>query len=172
MEGFINRLSKDFPGLDFIAGKVFCWSPVKNQITYNPTKGQPAGRWAVLHELGHALMDHKSYGSDFELVKLEVAAWQKAKELEKKYGQKISPEHIQNCLDTYREWLYRRSLCPACGNSSLQQSPTSYRCFNCHTVWKVTAARFCRPYRKTVDSKEPTVESLKLSSQTKYLSFN
>src|ERR1700722_15355229 len=149
MDSLINQLKIDFPKLKFSAGTNFCWSPATQEIVYNPAKPKPSGRWAVLHELGHALLDHTNYSYDFELVKLEVAAWHKAQELESQYRQKISPEHIQNCLDTYRDWLYRRSLCPACGNSSLQQSPTRYQCFNCHTVWKVTAARFCRPYRRT-----------------------
>jgi hypothetical protein len=25
-----------------------------------------------------------------------------------------------------------------------------YRCFNCHTVWRVSANRFARTYRKTL----------------------
>jgi ribosomal protein S27AE len=148
MEELIAQLSKDFPDFNFVTGEICCWSPARQEIIYDPDKTDSTSRWTILHELGHALLGHSSYQSDFELLKLEVAAWDRAQELDKTYGQKISLEHIQNCLDTYREWLYRRSLCPTCGNSSLQENPTRYRCFNCHTVWKVTAARFCRPYRR------------------------
>src|ERR1019366_9331000 len=149
MDSLVQKLTKDFPAIQFTAGRIFCWSPAAQEIVYNPSKAKPSGRWAVLHELSHALLGHENYSYDFELIKLEVAAWHKAQEIQSGYGLKISTEHIQNCLDTYRDWLYRRSLCPTCGNSSLQQNPTRYQCFNCHTVWKVTAARFCRPYRRT-----------------------
>src|ERR1700685_747138 len=99
MEKFVSKLSKDFPGFRFVAGTVSCWSPAKQEIIYNPSKASSASRWSVLHEVGHALLGHESYRSDFELLKLEAAAWDKAQELEKKYGQKINTEHIQNCLD-------------------------------------------------------------------------
>ena len=149
MDQYILQLSKDFPGVSFVAGPGFCWSPRKRQIIYAPKETvSPACKWAIWHELGHALLNHFSYASDFELLRLEVAAWQKAEEIAASYKEKIKEDHIQNCLDTYREWLHRRSTCPVCGNRSLQHSAQQYRCFNCHTTWKVSTSRFCRPYRQ------------------------
>jgi hypothetical protein len=55
-------------------------------------------------------------------------------------------------LDTYRDWLYKRSICPTCTAKCLQQGDfVHYRCFNCHTTWRVTASRFCRAYRRQKD---------------------
>ncbi|HUD10390.1 MAG TPA: hypothetical protein VMR28_01815 [Candidatus Saccharimonadales bacterium] len=147
MDDLVQQLSKDFPTVHFQTGKSFRWAPNQKEITYRQD-GKSNGAWTILHELGHALLGHKNYNSDFELLKLEVAAWGKAQELQIKYSQRINPEYIQNCLDTYREWLHRRSTCPMCSNRSLQSSSTEYGCFNCHTSWKVTTARFCRPYRR------------------------
>ena len=45
-----------------------------------------------------------------------------------------------------------RSICPQCTTKALQQSDYAhYRCFNCHTRWRVTPSRFCRAYRTTKD---------------------
>ncbi|MGH7237293.1 MAG: hypothetical protein ACREGF_02045 [Candidatus Saccharimonadales bacterium] len=150
MNQLINRLVDDFPQFTFKFGQNFHWSPVQQQISYNSGALKSSkGIWALFHELGHATLGHKSYKYDFELLAIEIAAWQKALELAKKYGQKISQDHVQDCLDSYREWLHCRSTCPACLNRSVQQNSGEYSCFNCHNVWQVSASRFCRPYRKT-----------------------
>jgi hypothetical protein len=145
----LKQLRKDFPALSFKAGTSHFWSPHDQRITYT-LKGQesPEAVWALLHEVGHAMLGHDRYDSDFELLKLEVAAWQKACELADKYGVSVDEEHVQDCLDTYRDWLHRRSTCPVCGNHSFQKDPAAYECFNCRTIWKVSVSRFCRPYRR------------------------
>lgn len=158
MDKLLSSLKRDHPEIIFTAGKSFRWSPHDNQVTYNPSTEEQNGSWALLHEVGHALLHHSEYNSDFELLKLEVAAWEKAEQIQSKYSVKVDPEHIQSCLDTYREWLYQRSSCPTCNNTCLQTSLSEYRCFNCHSVWNVTVARFCRPYRRMgngVDKKSP-----------------
>lgn len=154
MDDFITSLQKNFPGVTFSKGKSFCWSPATHEIIYNPDNFTEPGIWAVLHELGHSLLGHTNYTSDFGLLRLEVSAWQKAEELSKNYSQTIDKEHIQNCLDTYRDWLHRRSKCPSCNNISLQYDSHHYKCFNCHTIWKVSTSRFCRPYRQLAHHKE------------------
>ena len=154
MDNFIDRLAKDFPHVAFSKGKSFCWSPERHEIIYKSDNFTEPGIWAVLHELGHSLLGHTNYISDFGLIRMEAAAWQKAEELAKQYDQKIDKEHVQNCLDTYRDWLHRRSKCPLCSNVSLQYDSNHYRCFNCHTTWKVSTSRFCRPYRQLAHIKE------------------
>ena len=148
MDELLQSLKRDYPSINFTEGSSFRWSPREKQVIYKAGRNNINDSWALLHEVGHALMDHSTYNSDFELLKLEVAAWQKAQEIQGKYNVVVNPEHIQNCLDTYREWLYQRSSCPSCNNTCLQTSLSEYRCFNCHSVWKVTVARFCRPYRR------------------------
>lgn len=180
-------LQHDYPAVRFIAGDVFCWSPATNQVMYRRPRAakKPArsGRLAVdkpnssqdpnpdgveacyslLHELGHALLEHQRYQLDIELLQLEVAAWEHAKVLARNYGLAIDDDHIQNCLDTYRDWLYRRSICPSCTTKALQlDDQPEYRCFNCHATWRVSPSRFCRPYRKSAGQQPVAVFAAEL----------
>lgn len=150
MQPLIAKLSTDFPELSYKAGAQFCWSPETGEIFYKKDARSAKAAWSLLHETGHALLGHTSYKADFELLRLEVAAWEKARELAADNGLQIDEDHIEDCLDTYRDWLYKRSICPTCTNKCLQQDDYKhYRCFNCHTVWRVSASRFCRAYRTT-----------------------
>lgn len=147
---FVAKLATDFPQFSFKAGRQAHWSPRTKTITYSLSETIGRFRFGILHELAHALLGHTNYHSDFELLKLESEAWNLAAKIGKKYGVRISDDHIQNCLDTYRDWLHRRSTCPACGMHVLQKDAVRYQCFNCRTVWRVTSSRFVRPYRKTL----------------------
>lgn len=149
MKTFIHLLASDFTAITFTASNKFYWSPKNNTVYYDTSKNDEAAMWALLHELCHGILQHKTYTTDFELLQLEVAAWHKAKQLAPTYTVKISEDHIQDCLDTYRDWLYARSTCPACGEHGLQDTHNMYECINCQTTWQVTTERFCRPYRKT-----------------------
>lgn len=153
MKNLVNTLSKDFQNIDFVSGEQFYWSPSTNQIYYsNKIDSSPeVGAWSLLHEVGHALLEHKNYHSDFELLLLESAAWQKACDIANNYNIVIDPSHIQDCLDTYRDWLHKRSTCPMCSVKNFQSSPTEYKCANCNATWNVTIGKFCRPYRKNSD---------------------
>lgn len=145
----MSKLQLAFPSVEFISSDSFYWSPRKKIVHFVPEALiNDAGNWSLLHELGHALLEHQTYISDFELVKLELAAWEKAKVLAKKYDVSIPEEHIQDCLDSYREWLYLRSTCPTCMNSSQQIDAHTYSCFNCNTNWNVSRSRQCRSYRR------------------------
>jgi len=157
MEKILKQLQKDHPDLCYKEGESFCWSPQSKQIFYI-LKSSQYGSWAILHETAHALLGHTRYSLDFELLKMEVAAWEAAKELAKKYNITIDEDHIQDCLDSYRDWLYKRSICPTCGNKSIQQDEKPrYQCFNCRSTWSVASSRFCRPYRQfKVHKKSPT----------------
>ena len=149
MHELLERLRFDYPKISFIQGDTFFWSPKNQSVTYSPGSTQPdIAKWSLLHEVSHGILEHKSYKSDFELMQLEVEAWQHAKTLAKKYDIKIDPEHIQDCLDTYRDWLHMRATCPTCKTVSTQKNPSTYECFNCHTIWRVSGSRFCRPYRR------------------------
>lgn len=150
MRTLINKLSERYPDLRFSAGSQFCWSPETGEIFYNQTSDDQRSVWSLLHETGHALLEHAGYQADVELLRLEVAAWEKAHELAAWLGVKLDENHVQDCLDTYRDWLYKRSICPSCHTKCLQQDDHAhYRCFNCHTVWRVSTSRFCRSYRTT-----------------------
>lgn len=149
MDRLIETLSAKFPKLRFTAGKQFSWSPETGEIFYKRGGSGRRAEWSLLHETGHALLGHRSYKADFELLRLELEAWECARELGRETGIDIDEDHIQDCLDTYRDWLYKRSICPSCGTKCLQQDDyTHYNCFNCRTVWRVSASRFARAYRR------------------------
>ncbi|HEY5152831.1 MAG TPA: ImmA/IrrE family metallo-endopeptidase [Candidatus Saccharimonadales bacterium] len=152
MDKLIARLRAEFPDLHFTPGSQFYWSPETTEIFYKARTRDQHAVWSLLHETGHALLGHRGYKADFELLKLEVAAWEHARKLALSLKLAIDEDHIQDCLDTYRDWLYKRSICPNCTTKSLQQGDfVHYRCFNCHAIWRVTASRFCRAYRRQKD---------------------
>ena len=146
----IKKVAADYPQFKFKAGAQEHWSPKTSTITYELSEDLKNGHFGLLHELAHALLDHQNYKNDFELLKLESQAWHKAAEIGKKYGVDIDEDHIQNCLDTYRDWLHRRSKCPSCGVHAAQTDARTYQCFNCGASWSVSAGRFARSYRRTV----------------------
>ncbi len=149
MQNIVKQLSGMVEGVAFAGGDTFCWSPSTKTISYKPNLSDKTAIWSLLHETGHAVLKHRDYTSDIQLVMLEVAAWDKAKEIAETIDVMIDENHVQDCIDTYRDWLHQRSTCPRCGLVSLQSSPKSYSCHNCQATWFVTAARFCRPYRLT-----------------------
>lgn len=153
LKSFITLLKQDYPKLNFKPGKQEHWSPKTNTISYNADQPLDQLQYGLLHEVAHALLDHVTYQSDFELLKLESNAWELASQVGKKYKVSIDDDHIQTCLDTYRDWLHRRSACPACGTHVMQKDSRSYQCFNCQTIWQVSSGRFVRPYRKTLKAK-------------------
>jgi hypothetical protein len=147
MEQLVNLLRRDHPGLQFVLGSKASWAPATMQVTYT-SENTDTAIWTMLHELGHALLGHTTYASDLHLLRIETAAWEKAVILAEQY--KVSPihnDHIQDCLDTYRDWLHKRSACPTCGDHGIQPTEHLYHCLNCQNTWKVSSARFCRPYR-------------------------
>jgi hypothetical protein len=148
MENLISRLKADHPNLLFSPGRSHCWSPEHEQISYE-NSGKAHGVEGLLHELGHARLRHQGYVSDMELLKKEVDAWQEAKLLAATYAVPFDEEHMQDCLDTYREWIYKRSICPTCLSTGIQKDEQHYHCLNCAHIWGVTASRFCRPYRRS-----------------------
>lgn len=145
----ISELKNSYSSLKFNEADKFYWSAKTNEIFYDGKARGETASWSLLHETGHALLSHKNYTHDYDLVLIEVEAWEKAKIIAKKFDIEIDADHIQDCLDTYRDWLDKRCTCPTCGNKSLQDTSTgNYRCFNCATVWSVNQDRFRRCYRR------------------------
>lgn len=149
----INGISADFPDIRFSQSDEFRWDPQSQTVHYSAISDK-SDVWSLTHELGHALLGHTSYSFDFELLKMEVLAWDKAKSLSQRYGFDIDQRHVEKCIDSYRDWLHKRSQCRRCDQAGLEKTPGIYSCFNCNFTWKVTPARFCRVYRKElVDSR-------------------
>ena len=152
MEKLLNSLRIDFPELTFAPGDDFCWSPADQTVYYTPSRGMQA-TWTLLHETSHGILRHRTFKTDFQLLGIELAAWEKAKELAQRYGILINEDHVEDCLDTYRDWLHKRSLCPGCNMKSLQIDGQTYGCINCAANWHVSSNRLCRPYRMKVGSR-------------------
>ncbi len=158
MEKLLKALRQDFPQITFTIGDAFCWSPVTSEVFYKTNyKQEDNAKFSILHEVAHALLGHKQYASDYQLLQIEMAAWEFASKLAESYSLIIDDNHIQNCLDTYRDWLYRRSICPNCSSKSIQSDDLAYyQCFNCHSRWSVATSKFCRPYRQySINKKSP-----------------
>jgi NADH pyrophosphatase NudC (nudix superfamily) len=154
----LELLKTAYPEVKFTPGERFVWSPETEEVIYKSGATNEQDKWALLHETGHALLHHKTYHTDIELLKMEIEAWEKARELGQVFAITIDENHIQDCLDTYRDWLHARAICPTCTTRCLQQdNGRSYRCHNCHTSWNVTPSRFCRPYRSTQSAEQSVV---------------
>jgi hypothetical protein len=148
LDRLLADIAADYPDLSFIESAHFAWHAGKRHVSYKKTgKNLRHSMFALLHELGHAILGHSDYTHDIELLQLEVAAWDQARLLAKRYDIELDEDYLQDCLDTYRDWLHLRATCPTCFGRSLQTSETRYRCFNCQTEWQVTRSRLCRPYR-------------------------
>ncbi len=140
----LNKIIADQPKFSFVPGQVFKWSPDNQPIYYEPNQQIS---WSLLHGLGHALLGHRAYSSDIELLKIELSAWEKAKQIGGGYGVAIDQDHIEDCLDTYRDWLKNRATCPECKTVTTQDAPNSYLCFNCGASWQVPSSPLCRVVR-------------------------
>lgn len=152
MNQLLKQLAKLTPGISYRSGASCYWSPEQQMITYKANQVKPSAQWTLLHEAAHAILGHTDYKTDIELLLLEVAAWEKAKQLGIDLGVAIDEEHIQDCLDTYRDWLHERSTCPRCSVVSMQISTHEYSCHNCSARWQVSTSRFHRPYRRSTDT--------------------
>jgi len=157
MQNVINVIRDDYKFLKFVEDDLYFWSPQLQEVHYKKDPLSETDTWRLLHEIGHALLNHERFRLDIELLQLEIAAWEKAKEIAMQYGLTISEDHVQDCLDTYRDWLYKRSICPNCMCTSLQHTSKSYNCYNCNNSWMVSASRTCRTYRKK--QKAPAIEA-------------
>ncbi len=144
----LPALKRDFPDIHFSKGNTFRWSPDERTVYYANTTDIVS----LLHEVAHALLNHARYERDIELIKMERAAWDyTTDQLAEKYGVEISDEYIESMLDTYRDWLHSRSLCPTCEATGIQTDTSHYTCLACEGTWRVNEARICALRRYKVD---------------------
>lgn len=131
-----ERLQKDYANLRFLQGKKFAFRPGEGSGTVifeaiEEWKDVQEYQLCLLHEVGHALLEHKNFKMDAERVKMECAAWEKARELCAKYGIEYNEEVAQGRLDSYRDWLHQRSRCRNCGLTRFQTRDGEYHCPGC-----------------------------------------
>ena len=128
-KNLLNNLRRDFPDITFAPSEEFRWSPSTNTVFYAGTHSDDLP--LLLHETAHGVLGHTGYVYDIDLVKLERDAWSKAQELGERYGVIIDEGTVEDALDTYRDWLHSRSLCPACQQNGAQTAPETYSCVPC-----------------------------------------
>lgn len=135
------KLQAEYPAYHFVEGREFRWSPQEKTIFYD---GSSDDLSSLLHELAHAILGHSDYLRDIELIAMERAAWEyAANSLAPHHNASITPDTIEDALDTYRDWLHARSTCPHCGATGVQIKDHLYRCITCFTQWRVNDARSC-----------------------------
>lgn len=151
MKNLVDKLRTDYPAIQFKESDRFMWSSRQQQILFVASSvWSDDYSWALLHELGHALLCHQDYTYDIDLINIEIEAWQKAHDIARNYNLLIDNSYVQDCLDTYRNWLHLRSKCPICNTVSTQLVSKMYHCFNCQHIWSVTDNLLCRPYRRSI----------------------
>ncbi len=144
----IEKLHATYPTISFEAGEQFEWQPKTSTIVYD--LDDPHFEARLLHEVGHATLEHATYTRDIDLIAMERDAWQAARvELGPRFDVDISGDIIHHDMDTYRDWMHERSTCPHCGSSGIQTKTREYTCVSCRKTWRVNEARTChlRRYR-------------------------
>lgn len=144
----IQQLTARSPNITFVLANDFVWQPQSRIILYK--KNTPHGWQLLLHEYGHAILGHMSYSQDIALLAMERDAWDAAQKVANDLNLSIERPIIDAHLDTYRDWLHARALCPTCGATGLQQNNGDYLCPACHHQWRANEARTCalRRYKK------------------------
>ena len=142
---WLEQLRTNFPDITFVENSdSFRWSPRTHSVHAAQVNSE-RDLVTLLHETGHALAGHEDYVQDIQLLKLEREAWEIARDrLGPLFHIKISDDTIEEALDSYRDWLHARSICPECQSNGVQQDESHYRCLACSTVWKVNDARTCQ----------------------------
>lgn len=146
----INQLSLDYPDISFQSRGYFKWSSRTRTITFNPDT--PSASLLLLHEVAHMLLGHDRYKFDIELVKKEAEAWDLVKKtLSSRYNVKFSNTLAEGTIDSYRDWLHDRSLCPNCQSIGSQISTKVYYCSQCGHKWQVNSAKFSELRRHLIN---------------------
>ncbi len=138
----LQKLIDNYPQFEFCSSDVFKWSADNKTIYYDNNASE--FDVSILHELAHATLGHSDYDKDIQLLKMETEAWDKSIILAKDYGITIDEDSIQLNIDSYRDWLHKRSICTKCQAVGMQTNKDRYRCISCGQSWIVNEAKNCR----------------------------
>lgn len=155
-ETLVARLEADYPELRFRSGKRFMFRPPRTVVyegflegrrgngdyeegadeAFDGGRGELEWGLQLLHEVGHALSGHRVFRTDPERIRMEREAWERARELAERYraaGYNVyyDEDFVEAALDTYRDWLHRRSACPECGLTRYQTVDGRWHCPGC-----------------------------------------
>lgn len=147
----ITLLKNKYPEITFQPSDKYSWVAEKKIITFIKNDTNKLKHHSLLHELAHALLDHEYFKNDINLLKLERDAWAYAKRLLSEYKIEVNIDHIEDCMDTYRDWIHKRATCPQCAHVGYQSSKNSYDCLFCVVTWNVSESRLCMVKRYLSD---------------------
>lgn len=129
--GLLKRVAEDYPEFSFRKSKRFSFRAPKTILVGPKEKGDSL---LLLHELGHALCEHRDFLTDASRLKMEREAWEKARELAVVYDVEFDDELVERELDSYRDWLDHKSRCPKCGLTRYQTPDKVYHCPKCENL--------------------------------------
>lgn len=125
---FLAKIKSDYPEFSFREGTRFSFRYPKTIIVGPAEKNDEL---LLLHELGHALSGHKTFGTGAERLKMEREAWDKARKIAPKYGVEFDDSLAEAELDTYRDWLDKKTRCRKCGLTCYQTPDGVNHCPRC-----------------------------------------
>lgn len=141
----------DYSDLVFVENEYFAYDAAQEVVNFDTSEiNTQIGKLSLLHEIAHAKLGHFQYGTDFELLLMEIDAWHLTRQLASRHKVKIDEVFIDQCIATYDNWLNARSTCPSCDTFCLELGPHVFHCFMCGTEWQVNKRRDCRPIRKII----------------------
>ena len=138
----LDYLKQTYPDLHFSYGKRFKYRYPNLIMLENPKNSTtPPAFFALqtLHELGHALCNHKDYTTDVQRLKIEREAWETAKTAYLALPKSLqnafpwNEDYVEDSLDTYRAWLHQKSTCKNCGLTCYQTEDGTYHCPRCES---------------------------------------
>ncbi|OGL31030.1 hypothetical protein A3F37_04485 [Candidatus Saccharibacteria bacterium RIFCSPHIGHO2_12_FULL_41_12] len=144
----LEKLIAIYPNIKFSSANSFSWNYNKKCVSYN--KNSEFAVADLLHEIGHAQCDHEGYTSDLSLLSKEIEAWSIAEDIGKRLNISIPKNYIDKCINSYRNWVYKRSLCPKCLQNGIEKFEREYVCTNCYERWQVSSAQESRVYKKSL----------------------
>jgi hypothetical protein len=128
-----------YPQQRFLPAGYFAYDASEDVINYDPGRiHDDSGKLALLHEIAHSLLGHFHYRFDFELYAMEMDAWNLTRNLALQHNIKIDENYLEQCMNSYDEWLTERGTCPNCEEFNVQSVPNRFQCFRCRTRWEVS----------------------------------
>lgn len=127
-----------YPQQQFLPAGYFAYDASENIVNYDPERIKDnMGKLALLHEVAHSLLGHFHYLFDFELYSMEMDAWNMTRDLAQQHHVQTNEAYIQQCMDSYDNWITERGTCPGCYEFNIQSIPGEFRCYRCKTRWEV-----------------------------------
>ena len=149
----LSSLKNKYPQFSFKQSDDFSWSFIDKTIFFDIKSDNLS--ILLIHELSHALLGHDQYENDIQLIIMERQAWDYAIKLAATFNIEIPDNIIQSNLDSYRNWLHKRSTCPKCHTTGVQ-SHDIYKCLACNHHWRVNQAKKCSLRRYDVKPNKKT----------------